>query len=132
MAARKKLIDFEQLEKLLHLQCTELECASYFGISKNTLKARIKESGHEGFQQYADIHRAPGKISLRRHQWRNAEKGNVIMQIWLGKQWLAQTDKVESRTEVTAYAGAGLAMQQTKAVKVWVKQIRDRVRAPRN
>jgi len=132
MAARKKLIDFEQLEKLLHLQCTELECASYFGISKNTLKARIKEAGHESFQQYADIHRAPGKISLRRHQWRNAEKGNVIMQIWLGKQWLAQTDKVESRTEVTAHAGAGLATQQTEAVKEWAKKIQDRVRAPRN
>lgn len=132
MAASKKIIDFEQLEKLLHLQCTELECASYFGISKNTLKARIREEGHESFQQYAEIHRSPGKISLRRHQWRNAEKGNVVMQIWLGKQWLGQSDKVESKTEVTSHAGAGLEEQQTQAVKKWAKNIQDRVKQTRN
>ena len=132
MANPKKPVDFEQLEKLLHLQCTKVECAAFLGMSKNTLEARIREAGHEGFSQYAEIHRAPGKVSLRRHQWRNAEKGNVIMQIWLGKQWLGQTDKVESKTEVTAHAGAGLAAQQTEAVKEWAKKIQDRVRAPRN
>ena len=44
---------------------------------------------------------AAGKMSLRREQWRSAEKGNVTMQIWLGKQWLGQTDKVEQKTDAT-------------------------------
>ena len=132
MAGKKKMIDFEQLEKLLHLQCTETECASFFGITKNTLKARIRDAGHDSFEAYADIHRAPGKISLRRHQWRSAEKGNVVMQIWLGKQWLGQSDKVEAKTEITSHPGASLEDEQTEAVKTWAKQIQDRVRAPRN
>ena len=28
-------------------------------------------------------------------QWKSAEKGNVTMQIWLGKQNLGQSDKQE-------------------------------------
>ena len=132
MAARKKEIDFDQLNKLLNLQCTEEECASFFSISKNTLKARIREAGHDSFLSYAEPHRAMGKISLRRHQWRSAEKGVWQMQKFLGTQWLGQSDKVESKTEVTAHAGAGLATQQTEAVKKWANQIQDRVRAPRN
>ena len=132
MAARKKEIDFDQLNKLLNLQCTEEECASFFSISKNTLKARIREAGYDSFLSYAEPHRAMGKISLRRHQWRSAEKGVWQMQKFLGTQWLGQSDKVESKTEVTAHAGAGLEEQQTEAVKQWAKKIQDRVRAPRN
>jgi len=132
MAGKKKLIDFDQLERLLHLQCTESECAAFFRISKNTLKARVKEAGYDSFLAYAEEHRAPGKISLRRHQWQSAEKGNVVMQIWLGKQWLGQSDKVESKTEVTSHAGAGLEEQQTQAVKKWAKSIQDRVKQTRN
>ena len=36
-----------------------------------------------------------GKISLRRYQFRQAEKGNASLLIWLGKQYLGQTDKQE-------------------------------------
>lgn len=38
--------------------------------------------------------RGAGKISLRRSQWRLAEK-NASMAIWLGKQYLGQRDVVE-------------------------------------
>ena len=33
-----------------------------------------------------------GKVSLRRQQWKAAEKGNITMQIWLGKQLLKQSE----------------------------------------
>ena len=39
--------------------------------------------------------RDKGKIRLRQLQWRAAEKGNVSMLIWLGKQVLDQTDRQE-------------------------------------
>ena len=132
MAHPKKKIDFDQLNKLLHLQCTEEECASFFSMSKNTLKARIKEAGHDSFLSYAEPHRAMGKISLRRHQWRSAEKGIWQMQKFLGTQWLGQSEKLESKTEVTSHAGAGLEEQQTQAVKKWAKSIQDRVKQTRN
>jgi hypothetical protein len=34
-----------------------------------------------------------GKSSLRRLQWKSALGGNVVMQIWLGKQYLGQRDE---------------------------------------
>lgn len=37
-----------------------------------------------------------GKATLRRLQWKSAMKGNAIMQIWLGKQYLGQADKLET------------------------------------
>ncbi len=34
-------------------------------------------------------------MSLRRLQWKAAKENNVTMLIWLGKQYLGQTDKQE-------------------------------------
>ena len=42
--------------------------------------------------------RGVGKISLRRHQWRLAEK-NANMAIWLGKQYLGQSDTPEQKED---------------------------------
>jgi hypothetical protein len=38
--------------------------------------------------------RLEGRVALRRLQWRSAEH-TVVMQIWLGKQYLGQSDKQE-------------------------------------
>ena len=43
--------------------------------------------------------RGLGKISLRRNQWRLAEK-RATMAIWLGKQYLGQKDQVEASVAV--------------------------------
>lgn len=39
-------------------------------------------------------------MSLKRKQWEMAMNGNITMLIWLGKQNLGQTDKVEQRTQM--------------------------------
>ena len=39
-----------------------------------------------------------GRISLRRAQFEKALSGNVVMQIWLGKQHLDQKEKIEQTT----------------------------------
>ena len=36
------------------------------------------------------------KIKLRKLQWKSAEKGNVTMQIFLGKNILGQQDRLET------------------------------------
>jgi len=91
----KKEIDFETLDKLMRIQCTEEECASFFDIDVKTLKARIKEEYGVSFSQYFEQKSKKGKVSLRRKQWEVALSGNVTMLIWLGKQYLGQTDKNE-------------------------------------
>jgi hypothetical protein len=39
-------------------------------------------------------------MSLRRLQWKSAEAGNTTMQIFLGKQWLDQTEKTDDNISV--------------------------------
>lgn len=83
------VIDYDSVEKLASLQCTQTEIASYLGCSVDTLQADEKFSG---------IYKAgmdKGRMSLRRHQWRALEEGNSTMLVWLGKQYLGQRDKNE-------------------------------------
>ena len=46
-----------------------------------------------GFSEVYKTFRGKGNASLRRLQFKEAERGNVTMLIWLGKQWLGQTEK---------------------------------------
>lgn len=90
MAGRpKKKIDYQTVEKLANIQCTQEEISNFLGISTRTLQKdkeflRIYKKGLEN-----------GKMSLRRMQFKKANDGNVSMLIWLGKQYLGQTEKVE-------------------------------------
>jgi hypothetical protein len=79
-------IDEETVEKLAGIHCTMEEIAYVVGCSVDTLERRFAETIKAG--------KAKGRTSLRRHQWLSAEKGNVTMLIWLGKQLLGQTDKL--------------------------------------
>lgn len=54
------------------------------------------------FAQVIKDGRSHGRMSLKRKQWEMAMGGNITMLIWLGKQNLGQTDKVEQRTQLTA------------------------------
>ncbi len=98
-----KKIDYEQLEKLCAMLCTGEECAAMLGMTYETLNNKLKQEGHDGFLEYYKRHSAQGKSSLRRLQWKSANKGNVTMQIWLGKQILGQCDK--RSTELTGKGG---------------------------
>jgi predicted nucleic-acid-binding Zn-ribbon protein len=89
-------IDLKLVQKLCEIQCTGEEISSVLGVSYDTLVRRIKELGQGGFSEYYKKNSQVGKASLRRLQWGSATKGNVPMQIWLGKQYLGQKDKTES------------------------------------
>ncbi len=97
-------IDFNVFEGLCRAQCTEVEIAGIFDIDIDTLNARIKERYGETFSEVYKKKSVGGKVSLRRLQFKSAEAGNVTMQIWLGKQYLGQSDK----NELTGGEGAPL------------------------
>ena len=92
-------IDFERVDLLCSLHCTEVEIANACGVTLPTLRARIKEQltpdgeKYTGFLHYFDIKSGRGKTTLRKLQWDSAKKGNVAMQIFLGKNLLDQTEK---------------------------------------
>lgn len=94
MARPKLEFDKEQFEKLCSLQCTIIEIASFFNTTTDTLEKWCKREYKQNFSEVFAIKRGVGKISLRRSQFRMAET-NPTMAIWLGKQYLGQTDKQE-------------------------------------
>lgn len=88
-------IDREQFEKLCGLQCTLNEIAGFFKCSEDTIERWCKREFKEGFAEVYKIYSVNGKISLRRTQFKLAER-HPGMAIFLGKQYLGQTDKVET------------------------------------
>jgi hypothetical protein len=94
MARPRKEIDQKQFENLCGLQCTLEEICGWFGVTDKTLDGWCKRTYRASFSEVFRQKRGLGKVSLRRSQWRLAEK-NASMAIWLGKQYLGQRDIVE-------------------------------------
>lgn len=93
---KRDKIDKEQFETLCAMQCIEEEILAVLKISDKTLNTWCKETydGKNFSEIYAEK-RQLGKASLRRMQWDTAKKGNVTMQIWLGKNLLDQRENIE-------------------------------------
>jgi len=98
MAAPRKEIDYDLLEKYCAIFCTAEEIAFLFDMSADTLDTRIKEKYECGFSEYYKKASSKGKMSLRRKQFEVALSGNVAMLIFLGKNALGQSDKQELST----------------------------------
>lgn len=95
MGRPEHLIDWDQVHELCQIQCTQEEIAAVIGCCLDTLQARCKKEKDITFSEFYQQKRLGGRSSLRRRQWLTAYSGNPSMQIWLGKQYLDQTDKQE-------------------------------------
>ena len=84
-------INRESFEKLCGLQCTIQEVAGFFSCSHDTIERWTKETYGKTYGEVFESLRTNGLISLRRNQFKLAEK-NTSMAIWLGKQFLGQKD----------------------------------------
>ena len=91
MPRPRKEIDIKQFENLCGLQCTKEEIGGWFETTDKTLESWCKRTYNAGFSDVFREKRGKGKISLRRAQFRLAEK-NAAMAIWLGKQYLGQKE----------------------------------------
>lgn len=91
-----KEIDLGELEKLVRMQCTRAEVAAWFECHEDTIDRRLLADIGINFAAYFEEKRGRGRISLRRRQWKQAiEAGNTTMLIFLGKNYLGQSDKQE-------------------------------------
>jgi len=85
---RKEIeIDSEQIEALASYGCNVREMADFFKCDESTIRKRFKAEIAAGISD--------GKIRLRQKQFDIAMAGNVSMLIWLGKQMLGQSDRME-------------------------------------
>ena len=80
-------IDYTMAEKYGAVMCTIVEIASLMGVSVSRLEhdPEFMQAYKRGLDN--------GKSSLRRSQYKAALAGNPTMLIWLGKQYLGQSDK---------------------------------------
>lgn len=90
----RKVIDATQFEELCRIQCTLEEIAGVFRVHSDTVQNWCKENYGEIFSVVYKRFSADGRACLRRLQVKWAEK-NPTLALWLGKQWLGQSDKVE-------------------------------------
>lgn len=89
-----KEINQDNFESLCKMQCTLEEICGFFNVTDKTLSAWCKRTYGQSFSEIYRQKRGVGKISLRRAQFRLAEK-NAAMAIFLGKQYLGQCDTPE-------------------------------------
>lgn len=92
MAPPKKILDEKLIRSLASIHCTMNEIATALGVSVDLLERRYADIIKEG--------RDHGKTSLRRYMWKAVtENGNIVMMIWLSKNLLGMSDKVEQTTQ---------------------------------
>lgn len=97
---RPKLnINEDQVRSLAGINCSLEEMGAVLNCDESTLTRRFSAIIKEG--------RATGRMSLKRKQWEMAMGGNITMLIWLGKQNLGQTDKVEQRVDAKVESKRG-------------------------
>jgi hypothetical protein len=87
----RAVIDLDQINALAQIQCTDYEIAQVIGVSERTIERR-KAAGGPFLEAY-EKGRAEGRTSLRKWQFSVAKAKNTTMLIWLGKQYLNQSDK---------------------------------------
>ena len=86
-------IDLDIVGNLASIGCTQEEIASVVGVSARTLQ--------RNFAEIIDRFKNKGKASLRKKMWDKAvKKDNTMMQIFLSKNMLGMSDKVQ-QTNVT-------------------------------
>ena len=88
MAGRpRKILDAKFIRHLASKGRTVSEIAAFCNVHPDTIRANYSEDVKRGEELRNG--------SLRRKQVQLALKGNATMLIWLGKQHLGQSDKVE-------------------------------------
>ena len=122
MARPKKEFKPEIIEALAACCCTFEEIAAYIQWDPATVYRRM-ENPESAFAKAYERGRANGRATLRRKQYELALKGNVTMQIWLGKQILGQNDtpqvQMTINNEAKAIAEASFTLNEETKKKLY-------------
>ncbi len=94
-------IDWDLVDKLLMAHCSGTEIAAHIGCHADTLYERLKLEKGTSFTDYALAKRAKGNSLLRTKQLQKAlaGKGDNTMLIWLGKQYIGQTENPKAEEQ---------------------------------
>jgi len=84
-------IDLEEVYYWMDIGATEQEIAGSRRVSVDTLNRRLKETTGLNFAENKEKICGGAKINLRNNQYKMSAT-NASISIWLGKNWLGQTD----------------------------------------
>jgi hypothetical protein len=92
------VLDYETIEKYAMMQFTDYEIAAWIGMEPESFCRRKKKD--DELSQCIKKGRAKGCGSLRREQYKKAMAGDGTALIWMGKNYLGQSDKKDITTDV--------------------------------
>jgi len=107
MPAKRKEIDLNLLQRLARLQCPYHEMASVLEVSLATFERRMKND--KAFAVIVSQARDEGNVAVRRAMHASAVGGNVVAQIWWGKQHLGMREPPKA-IEVTGAGGSPVSL----------------------
>lgn len=90
-------VDLNQVSELAQLGCSEADIAAVLGMSQRTFQRKKKASKKIG--EAIEIGHGKMRFQLRMYQLQAAKKLNPALLIWLGKNHLGQSDKIEMKTD---------------------------------
>jgi hypothetical protein len=81
----RKQIDARKVEQMARFGCSNDEIGIILGCSAQLLEQNFQPALKEG--------KSKRNYNLRKLMYENAKRGNVVMQIFLSKQWLGYRDR---------------------------------------
>lgn len=96
MGRPKKTIDEKQFDTIIQLPIIKEDVARILNVSESHLERYIRARFHTTFETLRRQNAGSFKKNLLGKQYELAMKGNVTLLIWLGKQYLEQSDKVDN------------------------------------
>lgn len=98
-----KLLERQKdFEDLLQFYPGKHDLAGYFRVSESTIDRFVKRQFKMGFDELRDKRFGTTRMALRQKQIERALGGCKTMLVWLGKQYLDQSEKIDQNTKLTA------------------------------
>lgn len=124
MGRPRRKFDLEKVTVMASIGASPYEMASYFDCSTRVIQQRMAEDEEDPVK--GDFLRAykkgfgEVKRGLRRVQIETAMNGNPALLIWLGKNLLDQTDKIDSKQEISSKSE--VKMEITPEIEAQIKE----------
>lgn len=93
--------DWKVLDSILQFGATLIDCSEMLKVSEDTIQKRIRELHDLKFSEYRNRKMSRMRVRLLQRQFDSAMSGNTALLIWLGKQHLGQSDKLDTSLDTS-------------------------------
>lgn len=84
------------IDGVLQFGATLIDCSELCQVAEDTIQRHIKKRFGVTFSEYRNKKMGKMRMKLLQKQYECAMNGNTALLIFLGKQYLGQSDKVET------------------------------------